>query len=249
MFTRTSSKSLRFTAAIAGTVLFSIGILAKQPSAAAATILQLGPTTNFGSSGPAINLTAVGTTDWIDAGVSGTGSGGVTLQQDATGTSFSGFSSPSGTYNSTYGQTFSWTNGTPNSTGSNASDVQILTNNSVSFNVAASSAEQTLFIYSSAYSGESVVSASLNGGTPITTNEISGASAYLISQYEINFADPSGGTLAVTLSAVAGPGYSYASYFAGAALQPTASTPEPATFGLAAIGAIGLLLVKRRRMA
>ncbi|MGC9261705.1 MAG: PEP-CTERM sorting domain-containing protein [Phycisphaerae bacterium] len=236
----------------AATILVGLG-----SSAQASAMLSFGTTQHYISnsvSPPAVDLTTLGTIDWIHE--SSTGAPGSTptplvLQQDSSGGSISGVTLTGGNANSTYEELFNWSNGsTANSgqtaTGSDQGNFQFSQGNSgsVSFNVAASTSAETLYIFAGEYGGSgqtamTTISASLEGSNTSASSSVT--SNYQVDQYQLNFAATTAGDpLTVTITDTNGQ-----SYFAAAAL----TVPEPTSLALVGIGALGLLLLKRRRTA
>lgn len=253
------SKSL-----LAAAALVALGCVGAQAQADSINVTQTPASTT-----PNVNLTTQGSIDWFyfDGTTSTTATvagAGTLVQKDVTTHAITPPAVGAGGWNAgTAAQKFSWTDGTPIATGSDAvgfthtdpvSSTSTSSDTSFSFTVTADGNEQTLIVAAGSYGYKIPASVTdtytLGSSTPMSvTNTSTGGTTWWYDT--VNFQGTAGETLTVNLAASANPGSSSGGkvLLAAATLSDASPVPEPASLGLMGIGGAALLLVGRRKRA
>lgn len=241
---RTTLAAVALAAALSG----ASGTMASVITGTEVTAIRTSPTPPLYT----VNLTAQGSVDWIHYSQVGDTSVPPVLETMSGG---SGISTPavSSPINSGghFGVDFTWTNGTPSTTGDDTGFVGSSGGTSITFNVTADGQAEVLSVSSAGYNTTPNTTINLTdtytlagaAGSPVSFSNTVNYEDFLIATDTIDFTAPVGTTLSVSISTTSG---AYGTYFAAATL---ANVPEPASLGILAVGGLGMLLFKRRRLA
>lgn len=257
------SKSL-----LAAAALVAIGCVGAQAQADSINVTQTAiPAGTFGTSN--VNLTTQGSIDWFyfDGTTSTTtkaAGAGTLVQKDVTTHAITPPAVGAGGWSSgTAGQSFTWTDGTPTTSGTDAhgftktdpvSGTTTSSDTSFSFTVTADGNEQTLIVSAGSYGFDIPANVTdtytLGSSTPVSVTNTS-AKGTTWWYDTVNFQGTAGETLTVNLAASANPGSTSGGkvLLAAATLSDASPVPEPASLGLMGIGGATLLLVGRRKRA
>ncbi len=206
-----------------------------------------------------VNLTTQGTVDWIHY-ISG-GTDGTLASKNVTSPAISNLTiSNQNTFNGSYPTSFSWTDGTSTSksgtdTGAAQANNAVATSGRLSFTVTPDGQPETLAVYLGFETGKSpAVSGTFTDtyklasvSTPVTlTGTYTSGGFKPVSWVDtINFQAASTDTLTVTIDTTASFGNTL---FSAATLADTPQAPEPASLAMLGVGAVGLLLTRRRKV-
>lgn len=253
------------TTLLSAAVLAALGVAAAGAPAAHASVIIANPV-SFSTASPGVNLSA-GASDWAEFGGDGTQNG---LQAPA-GTNFSQATSiDGGTAFDTWGTSagypiFTYTLGSSTVTkDGDFVEGPHTGQNNLTFDLkVAAGVSETVDVYAGYYGFNNnpynqpgtnppnyQLTATLGTGTPVVNQTplpmVVNPSAYFAGMYAITVDNTSAIAETLAVNAQSNPSTTFYNGFFGASVTPASSVPEPASLALVGVGALGLLLLKRK---
>ena len=255
------------TTLLSAAVLAAGGLtLAMSSSAVRASIVTVANPVAFSTTSPGVNLSA-GASDWAEFGGNGTQNG----IQAPTGTNFTQATSTDGaiafgTWGTSTGYPiFTYTLGS--NTVTNDGDFVESPHsghNNLTFDLTvAAGASETVDVYAGYYGFDNnpynanvnqvnhQLTATLGTGTPVVNQAPLPmavlSSSFYAGMYAITVDNTSANAELLAVNAQSNPSEAFYNNFFGASVTPASSVPEPASLALVGVGALGLLLLKKRK--